>query len=108
MANEQNLLPLSTNKAREIGEIGGIASGKARRERKKLKESLLLMLEDSDVQNAVCSALVKKALQGNLKAFELLRDSIGEKPAIEVTTDITATAGAIGDIEAYIQRRNEG
>lgn len=34
MANEKNLKPLSTEKAREIGKKGGIASGKAKKEKK--------------------------------------------------------------------------
>lgn len=32
--NEENLVPLTTEKAREIGRKGGIASGKAKREKK--------------------------------------------------------------------------
>lgn len=43
MANEQNLKVLSPNEARELGRIGGMMSGKTRRERKKLREMVLTM-----------------------------------------------------------------
>ena len=40
MANPQNLKPLTTKKAREIGKLGGQASGKAKKE-KKLMSAIL-------------------------------------------------------------------
>ena len=40
MANEQNLKPLSTEKAREIGAKGGKASVEARRKKRDLREAL--------------------------------------------------------------------
>jgi len=84
MANEQNLKPLSTEKAREIGKKGGIASGKAKRERKAFKEALLLALEtvqnDKTIQEIGIESLMAKYMGGDLKAFEIVRDTIGEKP----------------------------
>lgn len=41
LANEQNLKVLTSNEAREYGHIGGIVSGKVRRERKCLREIAL-------------------------------------------------------------------
>jgi hypothetical protein len=38
MAGRDNLVPLTTEKAREIGKKGGKASGKAKQERKRLSE----------------------------------------------------------------------
>lgn len=84
MANEQNLKPLTTDKAREIGSKGGKASVEARRKRKTLKEELLLLLSEGDTQNKVSVALIAEALNGNVKAFETLRDTIGEKPVDKV------------------------
>lgn len=89
MANEQNLKPLSTEKAREIGSKGGKASVEARRRRKTLKEELLTLLSDGDVQEKLSLALLDEALHGNkagsvTKAFEVIRDTIGEKPAEKV------------------------
>ena len=56
MANNiENLKPLSTEKARKIGAKGGIASGKARRKKKYIKEQLetlmLLDLKDETLAN---------------------------------------------------------
>lgn len=90
--NEQNLIPTnkrSKSEAREISRKGGINSGISRRERKTLKEELLLMLSDSDVQEKISTALINEAMNGNkagsvTKAFEVIRDTIGEKPVDKI------------------------
>lgn len=90
MANEQNLKPVSSKKeARERGRKGGLASGEARRKRKTLKEELLMMLEDEEVQKSVAVALIQEAQNGNVKAFGMLRDTIGEAPVEKVQTTQT-------------------
>lgn len=82
MANESNLKPVRTkSEARRRGKKGGIASGKVRKERKALREELLLLLSKDDTQEKVSLALIKQALNGNTKAFEVIRDTIGEKPS---------------------------
>ncbi|MBR3676307.1 MAG: hypothetical protein IKN71_04150 [Alphaproteobacteria bacterium] len=78
--NNDNLRALSRDEAVKNGRKGGIASGKARRERKALKEQLLLLLDDEDTQKELCTALLNQAIGGNTKAFEIIRDTIGEKP----------------------------
>ena len=81
MAGKENLRPVSSkDEARERGRKGGLASGDARRKRKTLKEELLLMLEDEEVQKSVAVALIQEAQNGNVKAFGMLRDTIGEAP----------------------------
>lgn len=85
MAGKENLKTPSTEEARERGRKGGIKSGKVRKERKKLKEELetLLMLKDengSTNQEKMSLSLIKEALLGNTKAFEVIRDTIGENP----------------------------
>ena len=90
MANEQNLKPVSSKKeARERGRKGGLASVEARRKRKSLKEELLLMLEDEELQQSVAIALIKQAQNGNVKAFGMLRDTIGEAPIEKIQTTQT-------------------
>ena len=94
--NEQNLKPVKTKKeARERGRKGGIASGKAKRARKTLKEELIALLEHGDTQEKISLAMIQEALQGNTKAFEVIRDTIGEKPTdkieAELNTDINIT-----------------
>ena len=51
-----------------------------RKERKLLKEELMAILESGDVQNKISLALVDRALNGDVRAFEVIRDTIGEKP----------------------------
>ena len=97
MANEQNLIPNSErtpSELREMARNGGLASGEARRKRKTLKEELLLMLSDGDIQQKISLALINEAINGNnagsvTKAFEVIRDTIGEKPADKVETKQT-------------------
>ena len=83
MANEKNLIPFNErtkSQQREIASKGGKASVEAKRKRKTLKEELLLMLEDEEVQKSVAVALIQEAQSGNVKAFGMLRDTIGEQP----------------------------
>lgn len=75
-----NLTPKSSTEARRNGAKGGKASGEAKRRRKTLKEELLAMLEDPDVQEGITVSLIKQAKEGNTKAYEIIRDTIGEKP----------------------------
>ena len=85
MAGKDNLRPVSsTEEARERGRKGGLASGEARRKRKTLKEELLLMLSEGETQQSVTLALIEKAMSGDTKAFEVIRDTIGEKPVDKV------------------------
>lgn len=85
MANEKNLKPVQTkSEARKKGKAGGIKSGKVRAERKTLKEELLLLLSTDNNQNKMSVTLLKKAIAGDTKAFEIIRDTIGEKPTEKV------------------------
>lgn len=78
MANEQNLVRLTTEKAREIGKLGGIASGKAKKEKKLFKQAIEEKLGQS--LNTMVDAMIKQANEGNVKAFEVLRDTAGQNP----------------------------
>ena len=92
MANDSNLKPfseLTEEEQREIRRKGGKASVESRRRRKTLKEELLALLSDGDVQERLSLALLDEALNGNkagsvTKAFEVIRDTIGEKPTEKV------------------------
>lgn len=86
--NKDNLVSLAertTEEKREIARKGGIASGIARQEKKTLKAELEALLEVVDekgdsVQKKMSFALIKKAVKGDTRAFELIRDTIGQKP----------------------------
>lgn len=102
MANEKNLIPfdkLTQNEQRKIASAGGKASGEARRARKTLKEELLLLLSEGDTQKSVSVALLKKAMDGDVRAFEVLRDSIGEKPVEKVENKNVDIVIDLGDLE---------
>lgn len=113
MANEQNLKPfneLTENEQRAIASAGGKASGEARRKRKTLKEELLLMLSDGDIQEKISLALINEAINGNnagsvTKAFEVIRDTIGERPVEKVQatqTVVDMSAFSTEEIKAML------
>ena len=81
-----NLKPFTSEQSREKAKIngqkGGIASGKAKREKKYFKEEIERQLGAS--LEEVISALLKKAKQGDVQASQFLRDTIGEKPSDKV------------------------
>lgn len=84
MANEKNLKPVRTKEeARKRGRQGGIKSGIVRAQRKTLREELITLLEtkveDKTIQEKISFSLIQEALSGNVKAFETIRDTIGEK-----------------------------
>ena len=90
MSNKANLKPIRTkNEARKRGRKGGIKSGEARRKRKNLREELILLLETNNYKEKISLSLIKEAENGNTKAFEVIRNTIGEKikDSIEVVQD---------------------
>jgi len=113
MANEQNLKPIRTkSEAREKGKNGGIASGKARAEQKALKAELELLLampaaDGGTNQTRLSIALLNEGLAGNVRAFEIIRDTIGQKPTekVEVAKNITDIADRIKE---YARQKREG
>lgn len=71
----------------------GKKSAESRLARKTLREELLSLLQSDVVdkkgntkqaQVAMSAALIKQAISGNTKAFEIIRDTIGEKPVDRV------------------------
>lgn len=69
---------------KETAAEAGRRSGKARAEKRQLKEELQLLLScklnGKTVQEKMSEAIINEALAGNVKAFEVIRDTIGEKP----------------------------
>jgi hypothetical protein len=95
------------SEARSRGRKGGIASGKARREKKLFRETLDALLsmpmkegkevsvddiknfanikgQNISVQEAILIAQIQKAMKGDTRAAEYVRDTIGQKPTDEV------------------------
>lgn len=117
MANEQNLKPLhpTSEEATRNGRKGGIASGKARRERKTIRELVEKALDTiiktkqngKDVEMTAKEAIVlkqlQKALHGDIKSAEMLIKHIGEAPPDKVevegnlnnTLEVKITGGSV-------------
>lgn len=114
MSKENNLIPLNErtkSEQREIARKGGIASGKARRKKKLLRqildeigESRLNTDETKDIAKAlsinkrdvtydvaIMFKAVNEAMNGNIKAMEFMRDTRGQSPKNDggVNIDIT-------------------
>ncbi len=103
--SKEDLRPCRTKEeAKARGRNGGIASGKARQKRKALRELLEMALElpsevrDMSRAESIVAALVERAEQGDTKAFEILRDTIGEKPVQAV--DLASTDGSMSPAPA--------
>jgi hypothetical protein len=93
----------STEVARERGRKGGLKSGETKKTRKSMRENILAMLSqeidpskledygvdtstlngDYTIQNAIVSALLREAMQGDSKSIQLMRDTIGEMPTVK-------------------------
>lgn len=83
----------SKDEAKKRGAAGGKKSGEARRRKKALRERLELLLEarhgDMDTADALALALIEKGLAGDVRAFEVIRDTIGEKPASKLESSMS-------------------
>lgn len=106
MANEQNLKPIkTTERARELQEKAAQKQRENIARRKTLKETLLMMLEEGNTQNDITLALLQKALNGDTKAYEVIRDTVGEKPTdkIEQSGELnnTITVKFNGEVEEW-------
>lgn len=98
MANEQNLIPFTSDQSREEaqknGRKGGIASGAARRARSDLRQAIRDWLENDagtdkhgqPITGAemMLAVAVKEAMKGSARHWELIRDTGGFKPVEKV------------------------
>ena len=79
MANEQNLLPGGSHKfTLEEASRGGRKSAEVRRENKLIKDRILERMGESDWDTMIDN-LIARASE-DTKSFEVLRDTIGQKP----------------------------
>ena len=85
----ENLISLADRTAEDrkrIATLGGQKSGEQSKRRKALREDLEHLLATGDIQEQICLALIKEAMTGTrsgsvTRAFEVIRDTLGEKPA---------------------------
>lgn len=79
--------------AREAGRRGGIKSQEKQKAMRTLREELEALLAEErpdksgkvmTVQAGITASLVAQAVKGNVKAYEVIRDTIGQKPEEKV------------------------
>lgn len=88
--NNNNLRPIrSMEEAREKGRKGGISSGQSRKEKRKMRQILTELLERTEpnteiTKEGLAVALLRKAQQGDVRAFEMIMKFIGDIPTKEM------------------------
>ena len=119
MANEENLIPFTSEQSREEavknGRKGGIASGIARRQnadiRKRLREIVNMPLNDGEIKDiqtladakganlsisdAIVVKLVTMALSGNIKAMNKVTELLGNDPTEAQEAPQSVTSGFV-------------
>lgn len=110
VANEKNLVPFTSEQSREEavknGRKGGIASGESKRNKKMLRDCIDYLLERCDKRvldeegnpmsgaeqlayNLFTKALSETDTAKAAKAFEVLRDTAGQRPVEKVQSTQT-------------------
>lgn len=115
---EDNLTPFTSEQSREKavenGAKGGIASGEAKRRKRDIRLAMEALLEKryktsmGELSGAEAIALkqMEKALKGDPKAFELVRDSAGQKP-IEKVVVAEVEQNVIDEVERAVLDNDE-
>ena len=112
-----NLIPYkkgdNTGKS-EAGKIGGVKSGESKRRMKTFREELLALLsvemennkgEKTTVQKNINSALILKAAKGDVRAYEVIRDTLGQKPVEEKSVMVSAPLESRIEIVEEMRKR---
>lgn len=102
MANEQNLRghEFTSDQSREAaarnGRKGGLKAGENRRRRKAFAEAFNTLLERSFSDHngnklqgveAIAAKVFQEAMNGDLKAAQMIRDTVGEMPVQRIEMD---------------------
>ena len=122
---KENLIPLNkrTKEAqREIAKKGAEASNKKQAEKRLLKDTIEMMLKlqptpqmvnecaekfgfnPKDLQDIITGGLINKAMSGDSRAFEVLRDTVGQKPKEEVINTNVNTDATIEELKSYFEQ----
>lgn len=98
----------------EAGKLGGKASGESKRRMKTFREELKELLEvevenakgeKTTVQKNINSALILKAAKGDVKAYEVIRDTLGQKPVEEKSVMVSAPLESRIEIVEEMRKR---
>lgn len=110
--------PEGRQRASEMGKLAGKASGEAKRRKKLMKENLEILCQLSlksgratdvesiknfaelkgkniTIEQAMLIAQIKKALSGDTKAIEFIRDTMGQKPVDEKKVETNSTEASL-------------
>lgn len=107
--NDENLIMFNENTAREAGRKGAIKANEVKRQKKAMRETLqellALPIEKGDIdeinnlaevkgknitaEQAMCLAMIKKALNGDVSAATFVRDTSGNKVTDDVNVNLT-------------------
>ena len=107
MANEQNLKPINSEKmAREYQKKSVESRNKNTAERKDLRKAIEILLEktvskDKEGNEISGAQAIEKALKGDTKAFEVIRDTAGQKP-IDKVEMATIDQSVIDEVERMV------
>lgn len=108
MANEENLKPirkgdLSKEELKRRQSNGGKKSAEARREKKLIRDRILERMTENDWDEFI-DGIIERAKKGD-RAYELLRDTIGEKPVEQV--NIMNVDKSLEEMEEFFNKRDE-
>lgn len=102
----------TTEEQQRIASAGGQASGEARRRKRDIRLALEALLE-KDISDkhgntmttteAIALKQIEKALKGDTKAFEVVRDTVGQKPIEKVA--VTNIDQSLGELNEYFGRQ---
>lgn len=132
--SKEDLIPIrTTEEAKKRGRNGGKKSGEARRKKRELRESLEILLQLplkpgevteldnlSDVskealkqanlssQDLITIAMIREATKGNVRAYETIRDQLGQKPIekteVKIEGDIDLQQADIDDLLKSVKK----
>lgn len=104
----------TSSTARENGAKGGKRTQARKKQMKALRQELeeLLAAKTTDrhgkkvtVQRAMSARLIDQAMHGSVRAFEVIRDTIGQRPVDEVNMNAALDVGGLNDLRAELRER---
>lgn len=113
---------MTPEERRENGRKGGIASGEAKRKKKAIRETLEVFLDmkmksgrhadieeiqsfaalkgkNISVQEAMVISILQRAMKGDVKAAEWIRDTAGQNPSQKIDVNGAVPVMFVGDDE---------
>ncbi len=114
MAKEDNLIPQAHKLTVDELSKGGQNSAEARRRKRDIRLALETLLEkDISDKNgnvmttteAIALKQIEKALKGDTKAFEVVRDTVGQKPTDKI--DVTVNDDSAKEMDEYFARHSK-